>query len=110
LNQNPIFLTNYSLVRVLKELLLELGFSDRKADALAQVHAQQTNIPAKWSDFIRNNCAQCAKSMNSCTYLNPTQEQCPGDTTPSELRGAVALMIETGRTELCPMFTAKEPR
>jgi hypothetical protein len=108
LNQKPIFLTNYALVRILKELLLELGISDSKADVLAQVHAQQTSIPTRWSDFIRSNCAACTLSPDSCTYLNPTEEQCTGSTTPYELRGAIALMIESGKTQRCPVYLPKE--
>jgi hypothetical protein len=109
LNQKPIYMTTFALARLLKEVLLDLGFSDLKADVVSQVHLQETVIPARWSEFIETNCARCAHAPSSCLYLNPTEEQCMGSSTPSELRAANAMMIETGRTANCPLYVPWKP-
>lgn len=103
MDQKPIVLTNYSLVRLLKELLIEMGLSDTKADAVAQIHYQQTNIPQRWSLFLTKNCTSCRARPDTCAYLNPSEEQCSGSATPSEMKSAVAMQIERGSIQACPM-------
>ncbi|HSG27520.1 MAG TPA: hypothetical protein VLA34_03495, partial [Candidatus Krumholzibacterium sp.] len=90
------------LARILKELLLDLGLSDTKADVLAQVHLQQTSIPSAWSEFIIGNCTDCAKSPDSCDFLNPKPENCIEGATPSAVRSANAMVIERGSLTDCP--------
>lgn len=109
MNQKPLFLTNFALTRLLKELLIDMGLSDTKADVLAQVHLQMSTIPAQWSEFLATNCSSCKWNPNHCRFLNPGKKNCLEGVTPPELRAAHAMMIETGRSERCPAWTKEDP-
>ena len=105
MNQNPLFLTNFALTRLLKELLMDVGFSDTKADVVAQVHIQLSPIPTRWSDFLGENCSSCKLTPDLCLFMNPSADQCVEGATPDSLRAAHALMIETGRMTDCPSWS-----
>ena len=108
MTQKPLFLTEFALVRLLKEMLLDMGFSDTKADCLAQVHLMQSDIPTRWSEFIEHNCVVCKWTPQHCLFLNPLPEHCSGTTTPQDVKAANALMIETARVTRCPALEAEE--
>jgi hypothetical protein len=100
--QTPVFMTEFALARLLKEFAQRFGLEESMADAMAQVHLQQTETHWKWTGFLMHNCFQCSHAPGSCTFLNPR----PGDggygVTPEDTRNARAAVIELGKLEECP--------
>lgn len=109
LSHRPFVVSEFALVRAFKEILLKSGLSDEFADVVAQVHARNSEIVPRWSEFFSENCGGCRKDPETCDYLNPSVEQCPPETSPRDVRTANALMIETGRIRLCPAREGVSP-
>ena len=108
MKQTPLFLTAYAMARLLKEFAQRLGVEESMADAMAQVHMQQTNIPLGWTSFITKNCARCAKAPDSCDFLNPQERNSQPGARPEDVRSANATVIESGKLAHCP--SRQEPR
>lgn len=108
MDQTPRYLTNYALARLLKEFALEVGFSETLADVVSQVHMQRTTIPATWSEFIARNCANCVRSPESCSFMNPKPENCIEGATPDAVKAGNAMVIERGKLRNCPQRSTDE--
>ena len=102
MNQNPIFLTEYALARLLKEFAQRLGIEEVMADAVAQVHMHQTTVHTQWTRFITDNCARCTQSPGTCDFLNPQVHNCLEGATPGAVKSANATVIEKGHLRNCP--------
>ena len=102
MDQKPVFLTEYSLGRVIKSYAMTLGLNDTMADATAQVYLQTNPSAHNWSVFLQKNCGECSYSPQSCTFMNPQDEDIQGGATPESVKTAVALQIEAGRLRVCP--------
>lgn len=102
MDQTPVFITEFGLARLLKEFAQRLGIEESMADAMAQVHMQQTQSHKGWTKFIHRNCFRCTKAPDSCDFLNPKPENCIEGATPSAVRSANAMVIERGSLTDCP--------
>jgi hypothetical protein len=102
MKQTPVFITEYGLARLLKEFAQRLGVEESMADAMAQVHIQQTNTHLGWSEFISHNCFRCFKAPQSCDFLNPKPSNCAPGTTPENVKSANAMVVERGSLKVCP--------
>ena len=109
MEQTPIYLTKFALARLLKEFAKRCGLDDGFSDILAQIHLQESTIPATWSEFIVVNCTGCEKSIETCDYMNPKPQNCPEGTTPEDMRAANAMMVESGRNTMCPAWHGIDP-
>lgn len=105
----PIVITEYGLVRILKDFALRTGMSDTFADVLAQTYLQTSPIAKSWTRFIHQNCATCAFQINTCSFMAPTEKDVKGTQTPRDIQMAVALMIENGQIEFCPAYKQQGP-
>lgn len=108
MDQKPLFLTTFALGRLLKGFAQVLGNEPVYADVLAQVYLQRSDSHTAWSSFIQTNCAGCAKTPESCNFLNPSPESCVEGATPETVQSAYAVMIETGRLTHCQAFVPFE--
>lgn len=102
MKQTPVFITEYGLARLLKEFAQRLGIEENMADAMAQVHMQQTTSHRGWTKFIHRNCFRCVKAPNTCDFLNPQEHNCVEGATPESVRSAYAMVIELDKLDDCP--------
>ena len=98
----PLVLTELALARILKEFAKRFGLDDSMADVVAQVHMQQSPSAGHWSDWLLNNCSDCAKDPETCEFFNPQRKNILGDAHPADVRSANCLMVETKRYARCP--------
>jgi hypothetical protein len=86
------------------EFAVRLGVDNDFASVIAQTHHRQSQVPQRWSDFLLHNCGQCKLDPETCSIFNADPEQCPGESTPNDLRNAYCSSIEHGQMPQCPLF------
>jgi len=110
LKDEPLIMTPWAVTRALKGLALRLGVDESLADAVAQVHALETqHLWKNWSTFMGRNCRGCAHSPETCAFLHPKVENILGSASPEQQRHAHMTVVELGRMKDCPIYKEREP-
>jgi hypothetical protein len=105
MKEDLLLLHELSIARLLKSFAIELGCSDSFADILAQVHVKKSTILETWPRFFRTNCVACAQETSSCAFFHPATEDCTAGTSPAMTRDANIRLVESGRTQRCPVIS-----
>jgi hypothetical protein len=97
-----LVVTNYALVRLLKEFAQKFGMDEVMSDVTAQVHMQISRIPGGWNTWLREQCNECTKHPGECDFLNPKEKNCLGGATPADVQAGNSIVIEIGKLKECP--------
>ncbi|MEC8306343.1 MAG: hypothetical protein VXZ72_00585 [Chlamydiota bacterium] len=102
----PMVTTRFVMMQVLAEFAQQLGVSRQYAEMLSHVHVLQAESFEHWQRFIMSQCSRCEKSMESCSFIHPKDDESSG-ASGAEISVGNRAAVACGRIKDCPVLKVK---